>query len=460
MRSSVSSLSRRIAGGALVAVLVVSGFATSPAASAPAAGSPAADEPAFLSLFNQARTDAGLPPFENDPTLGDTSRAWSAEMSSRNQLSHDPNLAADATAVDPGWRSLGENVGSGYDVRQLNDAFMASPAHRANILSTRFNRVGIGVVYNGTKLWVTVRFLEGPALTASAAPAQTPPGVRTVLTGDFDGDGRGDMLTYGPGVEADELWFGRADQTLHKVPVSIKGQYQPVAGDFDGNGRTDILWYAPGAATDSLWTWNGSAWTTTTKAINGRYTARAGDFDADGVDDILWYAPGDAADFMWFGNRSGAFTSVSTTASGTFIPVVGDFDGDGGDDVFWYARGPAPDVMWYSTGQRGQHRSAAVTAGGSHTPFAGDFDGNGVDDIFFYTPGPAADSTWFNTASTLAGTRVSRSVDGAYVPAAIDVDGNGVDDAIWFSPSGAAGDPLWWGARATTTYRAATVSVS
>jgi len=116
--------------------------------------------------------------------------------------------------------------------------------------------------------------------------------------------------------------------------------------------------------------------------------------------------------------------------------------------------------MWYSTRQRDQHRSAATTAGGSHTPFAGDFDGNGVDDIFFYTPGSAADPMWFNTTGTFAGTRVNRSVDGTYVPAAADFDGNGVDDAIWFSPSGATGDPLWWGARSSTTYRAATVNVS
>lgn len=417
-------------------------------------------EGTFVTLLNQARAQGGLPAMQTDSRLADTSRPWSSNMGSRDQLYHDPNLADAVTRVEPNWRSAGENVGVGYGVQQLHDAFMASSGHRANIMSNRFNRVGVGVVYVGTKLWVTVRFIEGPALPATApapapAPAPTPAGVRTALEGDFDGDGFDDLLTYGPGAEADELWFGRADQSMRKVAVSINGQYQPIAGDFDGDGGSDILWYAPGTAADSLWEWNGTGWTSVSKTINGTYTARAGDFDADGSDDIFWYAPGDAADYRWYGSRTGSFASTSTTVSGTFIPVVGDFDGNGGDDVLWYARGSARDVVWYSTAQRGTHRSAATTIGGSHTPFAGDFDGNGVDDVFLYTPGSGTDTTWFNTTTAFAADKVNRSVNGTYLPAAGDFDGNGVDDALWFSPGNASGDPIWWGAGATTSYTAA-----
>src|SRR5688500_14139690 len=145
MHTSVSSLLRRAAAsGALVAVvmsaLVVS---QSPAAPASAAGttatsSPTSDEGTFVTLANRARADAGLPALQNDGPLADTSRSWSAEMSARGQLAHDPDLAADASRVEPSWRTVGENVGAGYEVQQLHDAMMASSAHRANILSTRF----------------------------------------------------------------------------------------------------------------------------------------------------------------------------------------------------------------------------------------------------------------------------------------------------------------------------------
>jgi hypothetical protein len=429
------------------------------AASTTALGTTATDEAGLFALLNRARAEAGLPPMSHDAPLADTSRSWSATMGSKNLLHHDPNLGAAITRVEPNWRSAAENVGMGYGVQQLHDAFMASAGHRANIMSPKFNRVGIGVIHVDTKIWVTVRFIEGPAIAATSvvAPVPTPPGVPTVLTGDFNADGFEDTLTYGPGSEADELWFGLADRTMWKVPVSVRGQYQPVAGDFDGDGRTEILWYAPGGAADFLWEWNGSGWSSVAKTINGRYTALAGDFDADGFDDVLWYAPGDSADYRWYGTRSGAFTSIPTTVAGSFIPVVGDFNGDGGDDVLWYGRGTATDVVWYSTGVRGAHRSARTSIGGSHTPFAGDFDGNGVDDIFLYTPGSPPDHQWFNTRTTFAASKLGRTVNGTYLAAAADFDGDRADDALWFSPSGASGDPLWWGVAATSSYVASTL---
>jgi hypothetical protein len=447
-----SSRSHRLLAGPFVVVLALSALTATPAAA-----SAATDESTFVSLANQARAQAGLPAFELDAALADTARAWSASMAESNQLSHDPNLIPTVGSIEPSWRSAAENVGVGADAHQVFDAFMASSSHRANLLSSRFNRIGAGVVFEDGRLWVTLRFIEGPSLTASST--STPAGVRTVLTGDFDGDGSGDVLTYGPGTEVDELWFGIAGSSaMRQVPVTIKGQYRPVAGDFDGDGRTDVLWYAPGTATDSLWEWNGSGWSSSTKTINGSYIPLAGDFDADGIDDIFWYGPGATPDHRWYGSASGAFASYQTSVIGTYLPVVGDFDGDGGDDVLWYGRGNAGDALWYSTGQRNGHRSVSISAGGSHTPFAGDFDGTGVDDVFFYTPGAPQDVTWFNTTSAFASSKISRSVSGSYLPAAGDFDSNGVDDALWFSPVSASGDPLWWGVQSSTGYTAATVS--
>lgn len=444
---------------ALVTVLAL--VVLLPAGSAAAA--PADDERGFLTLINRDRTNAGLPALVSDTRLADTSRDWSAQMRSENRMYHDPNLAQDAAWVEPAWRSVGENVGVGYGVQSLHDAFMNSPGHRANVMSGKFNRIGVGVVHDGDRIWVTVRFLEGPAIAGSTglepAPAPPPPlSRRTALNGDFDGDGIDDLLTYGPGGEADELWFGRGDRSMRELPVTIKGHYRPVAGDFDGNGRTDILWYAPGTATDSLWRWNGSGWSSTTLRINGTYTPLGGDFDADGVDDVLWYAPGSAADYRWYGNRNSTFTSIGTTVAGSFIPAVGDFDGNGGDDILWYKRLGGQDVIWYSTRQRGGHQSVHMTAGGNHTPFTGDFDANGTDDIFWYTPGSAADSVWFSSTTKGAYWKVAREVNGSYLPAVGDLDGDDAEDILWFSPSGAASDPLWWGTRATMSFAAATMS--
>ncbi len=148
---------------ALVLALLLSVFGTA----TPAGATPASDESELLTLMNQSRTGAGLPPMVSDGALAATSRSWSSIMAGQNRLFHDSNLAAVATSVEPAWRSVGENVGTGFSTQQLHDAFMGSTAHRANIMSGRFNRVGIGVVHAGGKTWVTVRFLEGPAISGT-----------------------------------------------------------------------------------------------------------------------------------------------------------------------------------------------------------------------------------------------------------------------------------------------------
>jgi hypothetical protein len=43
--------------------------------------------------------------------------------------------------------------------------------------------------------------------------ASVPTGTVPVL-GDFDGDGRGDLLWYGPGSQDDHLWLGRASRNF------------------------------------------------------------------------------------------------------------------------------------------------------------------------------------------------------------------------------------------------------
>jgi uncharacterized protein YkwD len=58
------------------------------------------------------------------------------------------------------WRSWGENVGvTPGSITELQQAFMASPAHRANILDRDFRRVAVGTYRDADGLlWVTIVF--------------------------------------------------------------------------------------------------------------------------------------------------------------------------------------------------------------------------------------------------------------------------------------------------------------
>lgn len=149
----------------LPAVIAVAVAAVLFGTAAPAGASPGSDEHEFLALMNQDRARAGMGPLVSDPSLAATSREWSAHMASQGRIFHATDLGAIAARIDPGWKRIGENVGVGYDAAGLHQAFMNSPGHKANIMGTGYNRVGIGVVHAGGKTWVTVRFLHGATIT-------------------------------------------------------------------------------------------------------------------------------------------------------------------------------------------------------------------------------------------------------------------------------------------------------
>ena len=60
------------------------------------------------------------------------------------------------------------------------------------------------------------------------------------VVGDFDGDGRGDVLDYRPGSAPDTVLYGGTGATLGRArPVTINGTYRTAVCDLNGDGRDD-----------------------------------------------------------------------------------------------------------------------------------------------------------------------------------------------------------------------------
>lgn len=82
-------------------------------------------------------------------------RQHSCEMAKTQRLFHTPNLSSQYS----GWRILGENVAMGYNLYEIHKAWMQSPAHRSNILESRYRAMGSGVCRDsGGTYWVTTVF--------------------------------------------------------------------------------------------------------------------------------------------------------------------------------------------------------------------------------------------------------------------------------------------------------------
>lgn len=172
---------RWIAAIAAVALGLAVSLVGVTSAAHPAAAAPVDDAAGFLRLVNEARQAAGLAPVVADPAAAGVAQAWSDQMGRDNSLYHNPNLVSQINAqVTSAWQRIGENVGVGYSVQQLHDAFMASPGHRDNILGD-FNRLGIGVTYAGGRIWVTQDFIKGPALAPPAPTGWSPRGSVDVI---------------------------------------------------------------------------------------------------------------------------------------------------------------------------------------------------------------------------------------------------------------------------------------
>ena len=267
------------------------------------------------------------------------------------------------------------------------------------------------------------------------------PGIYRPAVGDFDGDGRSDILWHGPGTTGDHLWFGNP-AGFQGLSFDIPGSHQPFVGDFDGDGRDDVYLYGEGMSPDRLA--YGTAdrrWQWTEHPMTGTYEPFIGDFDGDGRDDVLLHDFGRGTHYILYGTASGAFAQVEFTAFGEYEPFVGDFDGDDRTDIFWHNPGPGGDHIWFM-GQRGAiDHSIQTQVIGRYTHLVGDYDGNGEDDILWYAPGFATHTMWMNVGGSFSGRVVG--VGAVYQPVVVDIDDlDAYADILWYSP---AGSTIWRG---------------
>jgi uncharacterized protein YkwD len=116
-------------------------------------------ERAFARRTNRARANHGLPKLTIDPQLSKTSTKHTVSMVYKKLLYHTTNAQFYARVTD--WSMLGENVGEGGGVISLENAFMHSPEHRANILERQYRYIGVGVIRKNGVMWVTVQFEAG-----------------------------------------------------------------------------------------------------------------------------------------------------------------------------------------------------------------------------------------------------------------------------------------------------------
>lgn len=134
------------------------------------AGADSTSNAQFVSDTNSARSQNGLRAYSVASDLTSIANRWAAHMAANRTLEHNPNATSEVCC----WQAMGENVGVGGSVSQIQQAFMASSPHRANILSSTYTEVGIGTARGSDgQLYVDELFrLRYGAAARSSAPSQ------------------------------------------------------------------------------------------------------------------------------------------------------------------------------------------------------------------------------------------------------------------------------------------------
>lgn len=312
---------------------------------------------------------------------------------------------------------------------------------------------------------------KGSRMTCYSGFGKLTDGKHPSWAGDFNGDGRSEILFHYSGDS--NWWLGTfADTTLSWRLVGNTAGFgnlldgRPIwTGDFAGTGKTDVLFYFPGDKNwwigqfnnndDLVWSLAGN-----TAGFGQIWDGRpvwTGDFTGDGKRDILFYYPGDRN--WWLGRFDGTRLvwnlAANTVGFGQIAdgrPIwAADFAGTGKTDILFYYPG---DKNWW-LGQFGTNNQIAWSLAGNTAGFGqvgdgrpiriGDFTGDGKADVLFYYPG---DKNWWlgrfsggqlswNLAGNTAG--FGQVGDGRPFWAA-DFTGTGSTDILFYYP----GDKNWW----------------
>ena len=339
------------------------------------------------------------------PVLGDTFQAavnrnqavFSWDAASDNVAVTGYRLTVNGTVYELGADALSytlDNLASGsyeYTLEALDAAQNVSDvktgAFRVDTVKSDIDGNGIAdLLFHNEVNGAVVAWMDGEDANSTSL-GNVDSTWNMIGTGDFNGDGKADIL-WQKNEGNMVIWNDGNDQKVVDAGFAPSNEWQIVGiGDFSGDGNADILWRNIGSdngcigfwgdGADEKWQWNGivgDEW-----AIAG-----VGDFNGDGKSDILWHDQhhggvgywGEGTDQKWV-------LTGAVNANEWQILGVGDFDGNGTDDILWQNQIDGTVGMWGS-GSDQNWQSLAVVDKNEWT-FAGvaDLNGNGMDDMIW-----------------------------------------------------------------------------
>jgi hypothetical protein len=233
--------------------------------------------------------------------------------------------------------------------------------------------------------------------------------------GDFDGDGKADLIAIQPQPNRFVVWTSSASSfaTGHQwayEQLDYSGEFFRVA-DFTGDGKSDLVAIKPTPSRFVVWTSNGSGFNTGSEWSFERlnYYGQgflSGDVDGDGKADLVAVQGKPSRFVVWTSTGSGFNTGSEWNHeqldySGQFF-LSADVNGDGKADLIAIQFNPSRIVVWTSNGSaftRGREWSFERLNYTGQQFLSGDVNGDGKADLIAIQRNPSRFVVWTSNGS-------------------------------------------------------------
>nr|WP_232534250.1 VCBS repeat domain-containing M23 family metallopeptidase [Plantactinospora sp. KBS50] len=318
------------------------------------------------------------------------------------------------------------------------------------------NGVGQTIAINGVSLAPYPGVYDQKYLVSDNCGQSAPPVPVAGSSTDFNGDGKDDIITFTLGTRNDVYVATSTGSAFAGTSVKWSDYFgltgeTPLTGDFNGDGKDDIITFTGGTLADVYVELS----TGTTFCCGAKWhdwfapageIPAVGDVNGDGKDDIITFTHNNLADVYVALSTGTTFTPAQKWhdwfAPTGETPAVADVNGDGKADIITFTQGTTTTADVYvalSTGTTFQpaqkwHDLFSLTG---EQPRVGDINGDGKADIVTFTCNPDADVyAATSTGTTFTGTTIKWHdhfcLTGEH-PYLGDVNGDGKDDLIVFT---------------------------
>lgn len=204
-------------------------------------------------------------------------------------------------------------------------------------------------------------------------------------SGDFNGDGRSDLVSYAAGNLV--TFFGNGfGQVVSAVRTDNWDASRVWGGDFNGDGLSDLASYAAGNLVTFLSKGNGNFEQKIAPVPTNNWDASrvwSGDFNGDGRTDLLSYYSGNLITFLSTGNGTyeQKIAAVPPSAIVASQVLIGDSNGDGQSDLVSYSSDSIYTHYSNGDGTYSQSSFSALPIWIRTAVWSGDFNGDGLLDF-------------------------------------------------------------------------------